>query len=348
MKAKGFASVNCGPDGPSAWAIAEQMTAAWNRARNGAMDALPKWPMGSIGYAFDRYRRTDAWAKKAPSTREEWEARAWPWIAKVFGDVNPKTVSLEDVEALRKLVEKKISPREAHRVIKIWRALWQVMAAFQYCDKSSDPSFGIRNAAVPGRKATWGAGEAARLVKQAWRRGYPGLAAGLAVMWDTGWSPVDVRTLTSRMQTKDKTGTYFNRPRAKTGSDAIGTITRRTGVVLDAYLASLGVELVPEAPIFRNRSGAPYSSDTMGDDFRDIRGELFPGDDRKMMDFRRSASTEALAGNADAGQISAKLGNSLSESKMLQETYLPNRVVVVRQADEARRLGRKRLRENET
>ena len=38
----------------------------------------------------------------------------------------------------------------------------------------------------------------------------------------------------------------------------------------------LGVELHGEANIFRNRSGAPYSKDTLGDDFRDVReAELF-------------------------------------------------------------------------
>ena len=32
----------------------------------------------------------------------------------------------------------------------------------------------------------------------------------------------------------------------------------------------LGVELHGDAYVFRNRSGAPYSSDTLGDDFRDV------------------------------------------------------------------------------
>lgn len=348
MRKLGFASMICGPDGPKAWQFAEQMNAAWDKARQGAESPREKqWPVGSVGHAFDRYRRMDEWAKKAVTTRQEWEERAWPWISSVFGDVDPATISAEDVELLRKTVVKKISEREAHRVIKIWRALWQVMAAFKYCDKDADPSFAITNTSVPGRRETWSNGEAARLIKQAWRSGYHGLAAALAVMWDTSFSPVDVRTLTPAMRHQDEGGIFFTKPRAKSGQAAIGTLSKRAQAFLAAYLDELGVELTPDAPIFRNRSGRPYSKDTFGDDFRDIRGILFPGDARLMLDFRRSGATEALAGEANAEVISAKLANSLSESSLLRNTYLPNQVAVVRQADEARRKGRSRLRENE-
>jgi hypothetical protein len=37
-----------------------------------------------------------------------------------------------------------------------------------------------------------------RLAKLAWRRGYKGLACIIAVAWDAGFSPVDVRMLAER------------------------------------------------------------------------------------------------------------------------------------------------------
>ena len=49
-------------------------------------------------------------------------------------------------------------------------------------------------------------------------------------------------------------------------------VGRRTERLLEAYLESLGVDLHDDAPIFRNRSRAPYSKDTLGDDFRAVRG----------------------------------------------------------------------------
>jgi hypothetical protein len=55
--------------------------------------------------------------------------------------------------------------------------------------------------------------------------------------------------------------------RAKTGRHALATLSRRTAGVFFAYLDALAAKPVGLAPIFRNRSGQPYSKDTLGDDF---------------------------------------------------------------------------------
>ena len=126
-----------------------------------------------------------------------------------------------------------------------------------------------------------------------------------------------------------------------------GTLSRRTTKILDEYLKNVGLVLPADAQIFRNRSGAVYSSDTLGDDFRDVREIAFPGDTRKMMDMRRSGAVEAVAGKVNPSAMAAKMGNSIDQSKRLQETYLPKRAATVRIADAARRRGRKVLKENE-
>jgi hypothetical protein len=82
--------------------------------------------------------------------------------------------------------------------MKIWRALWRVSGSMKYCDKDKDPSLGIRRKTPIARSDIWHEGEAVRLVKQAWRSGYRGLAAEMAVSWDTLLSPVDVRAQTAR------------------------------------------------------------------------------------------------------------------------------------------------------
>lgn len=63
-----------------------------------------------------------------------------------------------------------------------------------------------------------------------------------------------------------------------------------------AEWAELGVELHGDAHIFRNRSGAAYSSDTLGDDFRDVRAAEFgPLDPRTIgHDFRRRGRAKPL------------------------------------------------------
>jgi hypothetical protein len=66
---------------------------------------------------------------------------------------------------------------------------------------------------------------------------------------------------------------------------------------LQAYIARLRIELHGEAYIFRNRSGAAYSSDTLGDDLRDVRHATFGRhESRTLADFRRSGAVEAIAG----------------------------------------------------
>jgi len=68
-------------------------------------------------------------------------------------------------------------------------------------------------------------------------------------------------------------------------------------MIVDAYIAGLGVELLANAPIFRNRSGRPYSKDTLGDDFRVVRAAVFGlAENRTLADFRRSGAIEAAAG----------------------------------------------------
>jgi hypothetical protein len=352
MVRAGFSIVSCGPDGPAAWAIAEAWNARWDEVKRrlrrgeGAGDAAgieKVYPLGSLGEAFARFRATHTWAEKKPRTREDWQ-RGFKHIEPVFGDLALRTVSLEDVDGWYAALLATIGVREAHRAMKIWRALWRVAGRMQYCDPEGDPSLGIRRKTPKARSAIWYEGEAVRLVKRAWRMGYRGLAAALAVAWDTMLSPVDVRGLTPAQLSGDAEGSLFSVDRAKTGKAAIGTLSPRAARLVGTYTAGLGFELHDDAPIFRNRSGAAYSKDTLGDDFRAVRAAEFPGDKRQMMDFRRSGAVEATAGEVDPAALAGKMANTIDRNRDLQATYLPHNTTLVRLADHARTKGRARLR----
>src|SRR5262249_21653965 len=207
---------------------------------------------------------------KAFRTREDWW-RGWKRIKPIFGDCDPRTVTLGDLSAWRKAIEETVSLREAHRCVKIWRAMWKVSAALGYCVRDADPSLGVRNRAAPGRSATWSEGEVARLFKRAWRDGYRGLAGVIAVAWSSQLSPGGVRALRASQLARSGSGAVFFTERGKTGTPVGGALSDRALAALEGYIAALGVELHGDAHIFRNRSGAPYSSDTLGDDFRDVR-----------------------------------------------------------------------------
>ena len=361
MKALGFGSVPCGPDAPGAWAIAEEWNRRWDQARSGEVpspamasaqnlsfensEELTVYPPRSLGDAFRRYRRTEEWKRKAPRTREDWW-RGWKRIKPVLGDCDPRTVRLDDVSAWRKFIEDTVSLREAHRAMKIWRALWKVAAALGYCIRDADPSLAVRNSAAPGRSAQWSEGEAVRLAKRAWRMGFYGLAAVISVAWDTQMSPGDVRALRASQTATAGSGTLFFTERGKTRKPVGGLLSARSLRLLGAYLEKLGVMLTGDAYIFRNRSGAAYSKDTLGDDFRTVREAEFGALERRMLghDFRRSGAVEAIAGEASPAALSHAMGNTLSASNQLFATYVPVSVATINQVAEARKKGRRTLR----
>src|SRR5262249_22311095 len=90
---------------------------------------------------------------------------------------------------------------------------------------------------------------------------------------------------------------------------------------------------------------APYSKDTLGDDFRDVRRSVFGDADRRTLhDFRRSGAVEAIAGGAMPAELAHAMGNTLSASNALYATYVPSNRATLRSVREARRRGRSKLR----
>jgi hypothetical protein len=375
MRRAGFRLVNLGTGSmiddrpvpsPEDVAAAIRLNEDWDRHRRGlpAQDvARLAYPKGSIGEAYLRImtlRETErrnlgiAWTKEQQS-RDDW-SRAWKWIEPLFGDCAPRSVTPEDLNGssdgskigLRPLVATKVSESEAHRVIKVWRALWKKMARLdngRYCELDCDPSLIFANPAPQPRQQVWSEGEAVRIVKAAWRTGYRGLAACLATAWDSQLSPVDARRLHASQLRRDPLGAWFAVSRAKTGRAALATLSRRSDRLLQAYLAGFGAQPAGTAPIFRNRSGRPYSKDTLGDDFRAVRTIVFgQAETRQMADFRRSGSVEALEGEAPPEKLSSKMANTLSASNRLHKTYGPVMLAAVRDADAVRRRGRTKLR----
>lgn len=346
----GFAARPLGEAGEAArMAAAKLYNAMWQARRGGAggeQDNRPKWPKGTVGEAWEAYRRTVEWTKKQPRTREEWD-RVWVRLSPVFGDVKPSTITLIDISAWRAQIETHVSQREAHRCIKIWRALWQVMAALKYCDADNDPSFGVRNTEPAPRALEWQQWEIARIGKRAWREGFKGLAAILAVMWDGMMSPVDARTLKPGQRIRHGNLQAFAITRGKTSALAYAPITRRAAKVMDAYLADRKVVDL-ERPLFRTRRDSDYRKNSLAEDFRDIRNLVFPNDPRTLMDIRRSGALEASAGEVDPKALSDVMGNTISESKALQRTYTPAQIATAAKVPEARRKGRRARAANES
>jgi hypothetical protein len=366
MRSLGFEIVRCGVDGPEAWALATEWNKRWQAVRKGEVpplvdidqlsrdqaEAVRRYPPGSIGAAFQVYIRTPEWSARAHSARIKVWWPAWFRIRDMWGDVAPDTITFDMMSRWRAALEKKHGRGVAHKTLRVWRTFWKIMLGMKVA-RTADPSTGIRNRAPPPRYQRWSEGEAVRLVKSAWRRGFRGLACIIAVAWDTQFSPVDARTLAARHRTTNGGRLVFDRQadgRTKTGRAAIGTVSERTERLVTAYIEGLQVNLHPDAILFRNRSGNWYREDTLSDDFATLRELTFPGDKRRLMDIRRSGVVEAIAGDAGPLGLAAKMANSIERSNTLHKTYAPVDIEAVRNTDAARLKGRRRMRaaENES
>jgi hypothetical protein len=360
MKAFGFQIIRCGPDGPDAWRIAETWNAKWQAVRNGdapppidlsklkrdEAEAARRYPPGCIGAGFQAYIRTPEWSSRALSARIKVWWPAWYRIRDMWGDVNPNTITFDQMSRWRAALEKQHGRGVTHKTLRVWRTFWKIMEGMRVA-VVADPSRGIRNRGPNPRYQRWSEGEAVRLVKGAWRNGFRGLACIIAVAWDSQFAPVDIRTLRARHRAVVDGRLIFDRQaegRVKTGRAAIGTLSPRTERLVRIYLDSFKVELLPDAILFRNRSNNPYRDDTLGDDFRTVRELVFPGDQRRLMDIRRSGVVEAVAGDAGPLGLAAKLANSIQRSNDLHRTYAPVNLEAVRNTDDARLKGRRKMR----
>lgn len=109
----------------------------------------------------------------------------------------------------------------------------------------------------------------------------------------------------------------------------------------------MGAEILPDAPLFRNRSRRPYSKGIFAPDFRALRKMVFGQSEmRQLADMRRSGAMEAVAGGVNPGHLSAKMG-TIATANHLWRTYAPADTASVRQADEGRRRGRRIAKKNE-
>jgi hypothetical protein len=225
-------------------------------------------------------------------------------------------------------------------------SLYVVMAAMGYCLPNADPSKGIRRLTPLPRSQTWREGEAVRLVKHAVSNGSPG--SGVPCRGGLGHSVLTRgRTWPSRRElvTDGRDLLFRNLSRKKTDAPAIGTLSRRTQRLVGEYV---GLRSVPSFIHARcsseNRSGRPYSKDTLGDDFRRIRSAVFPGDERRLMDLRRSGASRPLR-EGRSQPLGGQDGQHHQPLAGAAAHVSASGLAAVKAADAARRAGRRRMRE---
>jgi hypothetical protein len=207
-----------------------------------------------------------------------------------------------------------------------------------------------------------------KLVQVAWRHKFYGVAACLAVAWDSMLSRGDARRLSAGQASDDAFGMLFFLDRAKTGRAAVGTLTPWSEAILLAYLKTFGAELLASTPLFWTRGGRPvsrngktgqwggdhgggkhivprpYSKSALIQDFAEVRELAFgPDETRQLGDMRRTGAVEGDAGGGSITDQSNKMANTVATNNRLRKAYNPVNVASVRRFDEARAKGAKIL-----
>jgi len=343
-------SIPLGRVGPAAEAHALELYHAYLSASSvgTGLTAQPKseYTEGSLGRFFDQYRRSAAWERKMARTRDDY-VRAWPTIADRFGNTDVRKINAARSEDFHHELRNRerdgtLSSSQRYRILKIWRALLGALECADLVSKA--PIGGVSNPQPPGRREFWVFSEITTLIKKATEMGFHGMSLAIWIAWETLYSPVDVRSLSTSQLRTDPDGAYFDQNRAKTGKESLAPISDPLRDAIRKYLDELDMSVAPDAPFLRQRNGNAYrSKDTFSDDFRSVRKIAFPGDRRQFRDIRRSGNIEADLGGATREERGSILANNIATNRFLENTYTPETVTKNRQIAKKRELGRQCL-----
>lgn len=328
-----------GPAGAEAKAKALKWNERLDEARKLKREGLPRvsrYKEKTLGAFYEAFQRTEAWAQMEPRTREDYD-RAWPIIEKRFADSLVKSLSPDDSEKFHVDIHPayppnpkrdpkgklKLSWGQAHRTLKIWRALLNALVKYEV--RAAAPIGKVANPQPSGRKAVWLHDEVMKLAETACWGGQLGMAIAIRLAWDAMLSPVDVWALPLSGWAYSPGASEVNTSRAKTDAPVLVAVEDDTAELIEAYLRQIGADPVSDAEIalVRQSNGRPYpDKNRFGKIFRLVREAAFPGDTRQFLDLRRSALTEAQMGGASKDDIGIAAANRMAEDDRLASTYL--------------------------
>ncbi len=343
----GMKSVAYGEDTPESREDARLQNRKLAALKMGRTEAEPRYPAGSLGSFWLKWRKTESWRRKSAGTREEFE-RAWKRIGPELGSKLITRITVNDLERFQLKLEAETTEYERWRTIKKLRELLNTAQTYGVISKA--PAASLPNPQPRGRSQIFLAHEVVRLIKRAEAMGDETMAAAIALIWETAVSPVDARTLIPAELFMSKQGPYIHRPRRKTQAEIYAPIPQALYDTLMRLAAPDGAEALPTAPIFRRPDGRPFTGpQDFAKRFSRIRkAEFGKSESRKMLDLRRGANIEMTVGGADRKDRASALANAMDTDDRLHLTYTPPTLEAARRAQKSRAAGRKYMEQART
>jgi hypothetical protein len=316
---------------------------------------------GTFGSFYTKFTDPDwseNWMQLDPRGREDY-FRAWPRIEayvdidgialcdKLITQITPQLserlhVDLHpahDPSTRDPKGERRLSWSEAHRTLKVYRTL--VTALVEYKFIPPEPPIGrIPNPEPKGRSEVWLDEEVRLKAEVACWGGQLGMAIAIRLAWDAMLSPVDVWALPLSGWIYRPGGSEINTARAKTDKPVYAAVSDEVAELVEGYLERLreaGADMNPDLPLVRRRSRVgdrrsankvayawlPFTDrNHFGKVYRPIRAAAGFAADRKFLDIRRSAMTEARMGGATKDDLGKAAANRVDANPKLEATYL--------------------------
>lgn len=316
MAAAGFCPEALGKDMATAVARVGALNAEWDAVRHGDAKAAPELPpVGTTNRLIYDYGRSAKFNDLKRATQDEFDAYA-PYIQKVFGKSRITSISPEQVEKFYDALRRKYSVHKTAKIMKIFSKLMNRAIKLQLI--VFNPLSAVEVKQPRPRKQLWTPEQVEKAKETAWDDGYPATAVAIGIGYDTGLSPVDVRTLTM----EQLQGNVIIRERTKTGRKVELELLPETMDLIKAYHNLLGLAATPNALVIRTRRGRPYTKDILAKDFRAVRRKAGLPECLQLQDLRRTASSEEANAGATEAEIAARRGWSMKTASKNMDTYV--------------------------
>ena len=186
------------------------------------------------------------------------------------------------------------------------------------------------------REQVWSEKQIESAIETAWKE-RPAIAVALAIAYDTGLRPVDIRNLTCNQIGSDR----VTLTQVKTEKVTHLPIWPETVEAIERYLRKIGVQPLPNAVLLRTRRGRPYTKDYLAKEIRNVLTKAKIPKAVQLRDLRRTASKERAESDATEAEIAAAGGWSIERGSQILDVYNPRTFKLARKAQEKRRRNKR-------
>lgn len=329
LREAGYQPEPLGKDLAAAIARAEELNAEWDNRHKDKEETRLASP-GTVERYIQDIKKSGSYLDKSAARQAEFDYTS-AIIIETFGPSQMKVVKPRHCQIFYDNLKKLYGDHKAHRVMKDLRFVFNHAVKFGVL--FTNPALAFTVKAPAPRKQSWTPEQVHTAITVGWEKGYHGAAVAIAIMYDTGMSPVDARTL--EMGNLDDNKIIDSRE--KTGVSFSGELWPETMEWIKAYHDMLGIASTPSALVIRTRTGQPYTKDLLAKDIRTVRRLAGLPDDLQARDLRRTATIEEYEGGASEKQVAAARGWSTKTSARMSDVYGPGNFNMAKGAKDARK-----------